>query len=122
MKVNDFAKIIDSIKCDTQVAERLSAIYGKVLPEAVIKVLSYNKAGEFFDSDDICRLMSTDEVANASKELGVDFIAVGIVPVIDIGDNCFVCFDLASNEWLKYNIIDVIGYCRKSTFGGMFAG
>ena len=120
MKASDFVKKIGAIACDAQVAEKIAAVYGKPMPEDVTKALSYNAQGEFFDSDDICRLMSVDEVANASKELGVDFVAAGLVPVLYIGDNCFVCFDLATNTWLKYNIIDATGYCRKQSLEEMF--
>ena len=76
MKASDFVKKIGAIACDAQVAEKIAAVYGKPMPEDVTKALSYNAQGEFFDSDDICRLMSVDEVANASKELGVDFVVV----------------------------------------------
>lgn len=120
MKVSDFVKKVGAIPCDAQVGEKIAAVFGKPIPEAVTKALSYNVQGEFFDSDDICRLMSVDEVANASNELGVDFVAAGLVPVLDVGDNCFVCFDLATNAWLKYNIIDATGYCRKQSLEEMF--
>ena len=120
MKVSDFVKKVGAIPCDARVGEKIAALYGKPIPDDVIKALSYNAQGGFFDSDDICRLMSVDEVANASKELGVDFVAAGLVPVIDVGDNCFVCFDLASGVWLKYNIIDATGYCRKQSLEAMF--
>lgn len=121
MKVSDFVKKVGAIPCDAQVGEKVAAVYGKSIPEAVTKALSYNSQGEFFDSDDICRLMSVDEVANASGDLGVDFVSAGLVPVLDVGDNCFVCFDLAMNGWLKYNIVDATGYCRKRSLSDMFA-
>ena len=120
MNVTEFINDINNVSLDSEIDAKIKSVYGASVPDYVLQILSARPQGEFFDSDDVCRIMSVDEILNASKELEVDFVAAEKIPVFDVGDNCFVCYDLKANVWLKYNIVDMTSYGRKATLNEMF--
>ena len=80
------------------------------LPIAVKKILSIAPNGDFLDGGSFCRIMATDEIANASQELHVDFAKRSYLPIFDTGDNDFIVFDYKNNQWAKFNIVDEINF------------
>ena len=38
------------------------------------------------------RLLSLEEILNAPEELSVDFVSHGLLPVFDVFDNDFICY------------------------------
>ena len=120
MNVREFISGVNNVSLNLEIEAKVKNVYGASVPDCILKMLSARPEGEFFDSDDVCRIMSVDEILNASKELGVDFGAAEKIPVFDVGDNCFVCYDLKVNVWLKYNIDDMTSYGRKASLNEMF--
>lgn len=80
------------------------------LPITVKKILSVVPNGDFIDGGTFCRIMATDEIANASLELHVDFSKHSYLPIFDTGENDFIVFDYQNNQWAKFNIVDEVGF------------
>jgi hypothetical protein len=120
MKIHDFIELIDSQPMDVVFSEKLRQLYGAEIPTCLQKVVSISPEGMFFDGDDTLRLLAKTEIIEASKELQVDFIGLQLIPIFDTGDNDFIVFDIESNIWCKFNIVDSIKFKRKKALSEFF--
>lgn len=121
MKVVEFVNKVDNVVYDESIANTIRSCYGGDVPDIVLQAISLSPNGEFFDSDDVCRLLSLAEIVSATRELGVDFLKIRTIPLFDVGDNCFVCYNMALKCWEQYNIVDMISYGQKATLVEMFS-
>lgn len=113
MKVTEYLAEIASVSPDAEISAKLNNYYAAEVPNSVVKIISGKRNGGFFDSDDTCRLLSLDEILNAESELKVDFRGLGLIPLLDCGDNNFICYCLPERNWAKFNIIDSSVFARK---------
>jgi len=116
MYIKEFAANVNAAPVDDAIVAKVEAAFGGRLSLECKKVLSMNESGEVFDDDDIRRLMSTDEILSASRELHVDFTSVGVIPIVDCGDNDFAAYDYKIGKWCKYNIVENCKFSTKPTF------
>jgi hypothetical protein len=115
MNTHDFLNQSAEQSINESVVNSLEQHYGKIFEEHLRKVLSINPNGGFIESDDILRLLSHREILNANTELGVDFVRLSLVPVLDTGDNDYIAYDTEGNTWCKFNIVDSIKYLQHHT-------
>lgn len=113
MKITEYLAEIASVATDAEISAKLNAYYAAEVPSIVLKIISGKRNGEFFDSDDTCRLLSLDEILNAETELKANFRGLGLIPLLDCGDNNFVCYCLSERNWVKFNVIDSSVFARK---------
>lgn len=106
MTIQDFLNNIDSVSISNNSVKIIENVYGARLNDFVRKVLSAHPDGYFFDGDDVLRLLSTDDIVNAKKELHIDFISLMAIPFIDIGENNFVVYLINENKYAICNITD----------------
>ena len=114
MKINDFIVQLEKAKAEKNIFEQIARQYQIIDTDAPAVIFSLEKKGMFFDDKNFIRLLSLDEVIKASEELHVDFINLSIIPIFDIMDNDFICYDYKSKTWCKYNIIDEVKYKTNS--------
>lgn len=93
--------------------KRIAELYSHQLPEIVIDLLSKDEKGYFLENDN--RVLSCDEIIDAEKDLQVDFVKKGIIPIIDCGDNDFIVFILQTNKWAMYNIVDEVLFKKRDS-------
>lgn len=74
----------------------------------------------FFDDEEFYRLLSVKEVLEAEADMNVEFEKMGIIPLIDCGDNDFVSFDAVSSKWCRYNIAEEFEYSVKNSVIELF--
>lgn len=110
MNSKEFLKIATKSAISTEILDKINHIYKCDLPNGVAQILSVNQSGCFLDGGPFRRLLSLEEIVNASAELHVDFAAHGLVPIFDINDNNFIVFDFIHCQWKKFNIVDETPY------------
>ena len=117
-----FFNAAENASISTELANKINSAYQTVLPQDVLKLLGVEPNGCFLEKIGIlflrvtlCRLLSTDEILNASKELHVDFVAHGVIPLFDKSDNNFIVYDYKNNQWKKFNIVDETSYGAKNS-------
>ncbi len=120
MYIKDFVAAIAVAQENCAIVSKIESAFGCSLSPECKRVLSFNEGGEIFDDDDIRRLMSTSEILSASQELHVDFPAVGIVPVVDCGDNDFAAYNFNKGKWCKYNIVENCMFSEKASFAQLW--
>lgn len=109
----EFLKMISEVSVDTDKVLKLISVYGKGIPETIERIVSCNETTIFLDK---IRILSYDEILDATTELHVDFVAKKLVPIADCGDNDFVVYHLKDKVWSKYNIIEDCSFKRKEKF------
>lgn len=115
MDREEFLSSLNKTAISTENVDKIKQIYGCTPSVELKKILSFDNNGIFFDGGSFCRLLSLDEIINATRELHVDFVKHGFVPLFDIEDNNFIVWDFANNCWKKFNIVDETPYgTRKS--------
>ena len=118
MTIKDY--LAEVIKCeviDAKVAE-IKKVYNKELPDIIKQIVSYSEESVFFDNE--WRTLSFSEIVEAEKDLHVDFVKLGIIPVIDCGENDFIVYHFDDGVWSKFNIIDECSFKKKEELSGLF--
>ena len=108
--------LIKSISDTSIISEKVAKIqdnYEDVFPEFIQKLLSFVDDVVFLDNS--YRLLSYDEILNAEKELGVEFSKLGILPLIDCGDNDFISYGTKDGNWFLFNIVDEVRFDEKES-------
>lgn len=59
------------------------------------------------DDGDVFRIVHLDEMINPRPHLGSDFVAIGLVPLIDSGDNIFLVYQVATKRFGLCDISDL---------------
>ncbi len=96
--------------------------YEANIPEEVTELYSLTSGGfvEISDGDN-WRILSPEDISDASDDLGVDFIGLKKLPLIDCKDNDFICYDFKEARYEMFNIIDEIGFMEKDGLWDFFA-
>jgi len=98
----------DVMSCDINM-ERVDVInkkYNVELNKLLSKVISYARENVFFEKER--RVLCFEEIKDASDDYEVDFVEMGILPVIDAYDNTFIVYSFEDDLWAMYNISDDI--------------
>ena len=69
----------------------------------------------FFDNEDFYRLLSFDEIINANDEFGLSLTSLNLLPLIDCGENDFICYNYKTNNWCKFNVTDEVRFSEKAS-------
>ena len=95
---------------DTNFIEKLENVYGANLDEYISRLLSYAPSGAFFEGDGASRILSHNWILDASDDMAVDFIKWQLIPVFDMLDNDFICYDVANENWCMFNIAEELKF------------
>ncbi len=96
--------------------ERISCmmkIYNVEFTDFLAQIISYADSADFIDEER--RVLSFEEIVDAGKSLGVDFVSLGMIPIIDAYDNDYIVYVFAEELWAKFNVIDQVTFKKKST-------
>lgn len=75
----------------------------------------YNIASSQEETYKGARLLSLEEILDCSEDMQVDFSAIGLIPIFDIFDNDYICYQTKNNKWCIFNIVDEISFKKDST-------
>ncbi|MCD8372752.1 MAG: hypothetical protein LUD27_05580 [Clostridia bacterium] len=123
MKIKSFLK---SVLEKQEVNDNFKQVENKFIPLKIInheaKKLIYvlNADPLFFDDDMFYRLLSLQEVLDCESDMNVPFRRIGLMPLIDCGDNDFICYDFRNHGWCKFNIAEEFKYSAKRSILDFF--
>lgn len=112
MKLKNVLDSLAKVAIDREFVGCLERMYSTELSEKVKKVVSINKDTVFYDDFELLRGLSQDEILEASSDMAVDFVSLGLIPLFDIGDNDYIAYDATAKMWCKFNIVDEIKFCK----------
>lgn len=61
------------------------------------------------------RLLSFEEILDSSNDMQIDFSSLNLVPVFDLFDNDYICYQTKNNKWCLFNIVDEISFKKDSS-------
>lgn len=121
MNRQEFVESIKNADVDKEIKDRIVSVYGKDVPELILKLFSKYPRPELFDENE-SRTLSLNEVLNAEEDNGVPFKSKKIIPVSDKGDNDYIVYDGNKKEWAIYNIVDETIFNENDSFEKLFLG
>lgn len=108
MNIIDLLKSEDDIEISPNVS-KYERIFETKLNTKTSKVFSLSSG--FYDTDNrVYRILDFDEISDPEKYLGINMIQLKLIPLIDISDNDFICFDIIKNKFKVFNIVDESSY------------
>lgn len=112
MTIQEFIRDFKMLLIDNGTLTELYKIYSEDIPDNV-KRIAIMCMDECF-LEDGGRLLSYYEVCHSDEEYGTNFVQTKMIPLLDMGDNDFIVYDLSSNLWKKYNIVDYVVFEESS--------
>lgn len=113
MTKKDFLSEIATCNVDQERVSKIEKVYNNTLPGTVKLLISFSEESVFFD--DGCRTLSFSEIVDAEKDLHVNFVKLGILPLFDCNENDFIVYHFDEKNWSKYNIVDECSFKEKDT-------
>lgn len=110
----DIGKILSSFNHKSVISHSeteamINSLEGKYqasfLPE-VKQILQIGTVGFLQVGKRKIRFMGLSEIGNADEFLHVPFIQKHLIPLFDLMDNDFICYNLKANNYCIFNIID----------------
>ena len=114
MTKQEYIKAVKSTNIDMKTVSKLERVYNHTLPTIIAGIVSYSSEAVFFDDD--TRILSVAEMLDAEKDLHVDFVNQGMMPIADCNENNFIVFHFETGKWSKYNIEDGIVFKEREHF------
>lgn len=114
MTKKDYLTQLVDEKINEEKVKKTEKIYGIEFPLLVKKIISSAEECVFLEEG--YRLLSYNEINEASADLHLDFGKKGILPLIDCGENDFIVYHYNDGIWSKFNIIDEVVFKKKNTF------
>ena len=96
-----------ALACDIKEdrVKQIEKIYKVSLNDEVSKLVSYADTVDFFDEER--RALSFDEIVDASEELEVDTVELGIIPLIDAYDCTYIVYLTQEDKWARFSSVDI---------------
>ena len=118
MTRKEYLTRLEKVSIDENAIKRVEEVYGHALPTEVKQMILISKRSIFFDDE--WRTLSPEEVIDAPNDLHVDFRKLGIVPLIDCGENDFIVYHMSDQSWSKYNIADGTIFKKRPQLSDLF--
>ena len=95
--------------------------YGVELPGAVVELYALTSGG-FIGIGEYSSwaVFSPADILGASKELNVDFCSRRLLPLVAFMENDLICYNLASEEFVMFNVVDEARFSNKPSLGAYF--
>lgn len=80
------------------------------LPDIVQHILSSGKQSKFLSEG---RIVSDTEVDDSYDFIHVNFPKLRLIPLIDVGDNDYIVYDISHDSYSMFNIVENISFGAK---------
>lgn len=87
--------------------------YNAEFSDILAHIISYADSTDFIDEER--RALSFEEIADAGNQVGVDFVSLGMIPVIDAYDNDYIVYIFEEDVWAKFNVFDQVAFKKRAT-------
>lgn len=114
MQAIDFLKQAAQAEKNPETVAQLENLYGEPITGLARNIFSWVNIELFFEDRYFAKLLSMQEILDASDDMNVDFLAQKIIPLIDTGDNDYISYRVAEGDWCRYNIVDELTYDIKT--------
>jgi len=115
INITDFLNNIKTQPIDKNFIEKLEKTYGSNLDDYISRLLSKAPNGAFFEGDGVCKILSHDWILDASDDMCIDFVKWQLIPIFDMLDNDFVCYDLTNENWCMFYIVEELKFNEGKT-------
>lgn len=110
MNLCDIILNINSVKKNENLIKQVETNYKCKLNDFASRVLSIIDNGLPFDESDCLYKVSDGMIIAASDEMLIDFANIHLIPVFDLNDNDYICYDFENDKWCCFNIVDEIRF------------
>lgn len=112
MDIISYLKNILEKNIDSNQLNDIEKFYDTKLNGEALKIS--NSLGDeiFFGGKTFLKLLSKQEVLDATSDLNVSFKEKSLIPMFDSGDNDYIVFSFDEKCWYKYNIVDDVLFCK----------
>ena len=110
MTKQEFINTLEATEPNDSLIGAIDRKFSTSLPDRIGQIVSTLPQGGFLDGDDFCRVMSTTEIVAANETLHTDFVGKQLIPLFDLGDNVFVVFDCATEQFGRFSLNDELVY------------
>jgi hypothetical protein len=114
MRLRDALARLDKVEIDQEIISEIEALYKTTLSSEVKKVISMNKDGVSYDDKSVFNGLSTKAILNAYNDLYVDFVALQLLPLFDIGASEYIVYNLKKRRYAIYDISDDDEYSEQT--------
>jgi len=114
MRLRDALIRLDRVEIDKEAVSNIEALYKTKFSSELQKVISLNKDGVSYDDKSVFNGLSANAILNAFNDLYIDFPALNLVPLFDIGDSEYIVYDLNKRCYALYDISDDDEYSQAS--------
>lgn len=104
----EYVKAIETCEINEDRVKAIEKIYQTKLVPIVMKIVSYADQADFFDDER--RALTYIEIFNPLRNMGFDFVKQGLIPFVDLYDNSYAVFNIATSGWGCFNTIDGMFY------------
>lgn len=108
MSKSEYVKAIKACDIDDDRVNAIEKVYKTKLEPLVKKIVSYADQADFFDDER--RAISYIEIYNPLRNMGFDFVKQGLIPFVDLYDNSYAVYVIATKKWGCFNTIDGMLY------------
>lgn len=114
MNKKEYLKEVEDCKIKLDRVEKVEKLYGEKVNDELARIISYADKVDFFDEER--RALSFKEIMNATKDMEVDMVKMGIIPLIDAYDCAYIVYSFSEKEWARFSTVDGTLYKKKKTF------
>lgn len=106
MKLTDITLEANKFAIDDTFINKVETIYSCKLPYIVKHILCIpDGAIDYGDRTNSMHKLPNDLVLTASEEMHSDFIGNHLLPIFDIHENDYVCYDFLKNTWCMFHTV-----------------
>ena len=113
MNKQEFMDAVMSCDIKEDRVKQIEKQYKVILNDEVSKFVSYADTVDFFDEER--RALSFEEIIDASEELEVDAVELGIIPLIDAYDCTYIVYLTKEEKWARFSSVDGTVYMKKDS-------
>jgi hypothetical protein len=88
---------------------QIESVYGSLTDDIVCILKIGDTAFSTYQGRKV-RFLGLNEISNAEKFLHIPFSELKKIPLFDLGNNDFICYDLEKQVYSVFNIIDEIDF------------
>lgn len=123
MLVYDYLKSLPLFKCGVNEIEKaynckLPGIL-KQLTEDIVRLADESDFEYIFSDEEFIRLLSVNEILYPLVHFGIEFKALGYIPLFDLSDNVFIVYNINKSCLGRYNLDTGDFYLACSTIYGV---
>ena len=113
MTKRDYLSHLETVAIDKAKVSQLEKKYDCIFPQRIAKIISSASETIFFDDDG--RILSFNEMIDAENDLHTEFVKLGLLPLVDCGENDFIVFHVKDDAYSVFNIIEACDFRRKDS-------